>query len=83
MVRNDINGAGVHGCDGCCTKEYPISRPVSDHFHPGPALSKEIVEQQRFVAWLKKKGMYNPMESADNMVRMMAIWSACQEDKNE
>ena len=43
---------------------------------------KQIIQKQlKFVEWLKSKGLYNPMESADSMVRMMAVWEACQEDK--
>lgn len=35
-VRNDINGAGIHGCDGCCTGEHPLPAPQR-HKHPLPA----------------------------------------------
>ena len=36
----------------------------------------EIVEQLKFVSWLKDKGLYNKMESAHTMSRMYDVWKA-------
>lgn len=42
-------------------------------------MSELLKEQEEFVAWLKEKGLYNPMESGHVMQKMHEVWEACQE----
>lgn len=41
-------------------------------------LDPVIQKQLEFVEWLKEKGMYNPMESAETMQKMHSVWEAAQ-----
>jgi hypothetical protein len=41
-------------------------------------LDPVIQKQLEFVEWLKEKGMYNPVESAQTMQKMHNIWEAAQ-----
>lgn len=41
-------------------------------------LDPAIQKQLEFVEWLKEKGMYNPMESAQTMQKLHAVWEAAQ-----
>ncbi|MHA1972838.1 MAG: hypothetical protein ACTSW1_07590 [Candidatus Hodarchaeales archaeon] len=43
----------------------------------GIVILKEKVDKQlEFIEWLKDKGLYNPMESADTMQKMHNVWKA-------
>lgn len=37
-----------------------------------------MTEQQEFVAWLKKHGLYNEFDSAHVMRRMQSVWEQCR-----
>lgn len=39
-------------------------------------LKGKIDKQLEFIEWLKSKGLYNPMESADTMQKMYNVWEA-------
>ncbi len=43
-------------------------------------LKVEIQEQQEFVEWLTKKGIYNPMCSANVMERMFCVYKSKDEE---
>ncbi len=42
-----------------------------------------IKRQQQFVDWLKDKGLYNQFDSHVVMRKMMGVWEACLNDKEE
>lgn len=42
-------------------------------------LKQKVDRQLEFVEWLKSKGLYNPIESAQTMNKMHAVWEAMQE----
>ena len=35
-----------------------------------------IKDQQQFIEWLKKNGLYNPLESGETMQKMHDVWAA-------
>ena len=41
-----------------------------------------LEEQQKFVEWLKSKGIYNPMESGHTMSEMFHVWKLMKEESN-
>lgn len=43
-------------------------------------MSDLIKRQQKFIEWLKEKGMYNAMEAADDMQRMFHVWEAANNE---
>lgn len=48
-----------------------------------PAPTPEIQRQLEFVEWLKSKGIYNPMESAQTMVKLQSVWEAMQPPESD
>ena len=43
-------------------------------------LKDRVDKQLEFVVWLKSKGLYNPMESANTMQKMYNVWEAAYEN---
>ena len=39
-----------------------------------------MTEQQEFIAWLKEHKLYNPIESAETMQSMYAVWKEQQKE---
>jgi hypothetical protein len=45
-------------------------------------LKDRVDKQLEFIEWLKSKGLYDPMESADTMQKMHNVWEAADEGKD-
>ena len=41
-----------------------------------------VAKQLEFIEWLKEKGLYDVMESVQNMHKMQRIWEAATEDND-
>lgn len=45
------------------------------------AITKVILQQTRFVAWLKEQGLYEKLASTHMMQEQQRVWEACGSPK--
>jgi len=67
-------------CDGLVGKDQ-AKKPRTSFKDSLKILKDQVDEQLEFIAWLKKKGLYNDTESAAIMNKMHEVWKAAKEEK--